>query len=605
MPKPLLLVTVSSFLAALVAGCVPSDAEIASELDASRRAAYYEWKSLRDSGRSREPIIEGPLSLEDAVKLALQHNKALQSIVTEREVVRGERLAAYSVVLPSVTLSGGATRYERHRERSSDIDSYAVGLTVTQPIMQGDAIPARLRQARFYTALADEVIREAVQLLIQDVANNYYDVLLAQHLIETQREALVSAEAQYRMVTERKRQETATDYDVLRAQVDVATYRARMISQQNAVDTNRVQLLKNMGVSQDSDITFSDKLEFLPMRPVFERAVEIASGNRPDIRQAELETRIYAEAVRIARSAYWPAVSATFDQGWSDGYGIHDTFARNPWSAGIGASWYFGIDNRGNLDAAKARERQRYLELLDIQEDALRQIRQEMNNLANAEEMIKALVVNQDAASEALRLVLVGYQAGVNTEVDVTDARKALTEVQGEYYTSLADHTKARLNLQVAMGVLGPTCVTDGPPTPPRVPIANIEEFAATDYVPPTPIPMPSADDVAPISRSRSRRSEPGASSRSSATTTTRSARPSANSSSVTPTRATGSTARAASRSEEARPAAERPERTSAPATPVVPPAPEAPVPDVSSLVVPASPVAAVAPSPAPAPATA
>ena len=136
------------------------------------------------------------------------------------------------------------------------------------------------------------------------------------------------------------------------------------------------------------------------------------------------------------------------------------------------------------------------------------EIARSRNTLPAAEELAKALQVKQTAAGEALRLVLVGYQAGVRTEVDVTDARKALTEVMGQYYTALSDHTKARLNLQVAMGVLGPCIVTDGAQMPPAVPIANIEEFAATDYVAPKPITIPSIEDTpAPGSRNNGARS--------------------------------------------------------------------------------------------------
>lgn len=470
-----------------LAGCVPSDADIAFEMKEGRREAYQEWKNMRDRGESRDAMVNGGLALDDAIKLALQYNKPLQSAVQEREVARGERISAYAVVLPNAVLTAGASRLEKGRG-NSDIDRYSAGVTVTQPLFEGEKIPATLRTARLNTALVDEKIREQVQELIQAVSNNYYDILLAQHMVEVQREALNSAEAQYRTVSEKREQETATHYDVLRTQVDVATYRAKMISEQNTIDTNRVALLKNLGVSQDSNIILADKLEFLPMRPVFERAVEIASGNRPDLRQALLDSRIAEEAVKIARSAWWPSLAGTFEQTWEDGWGVRDSFGRNPWQAGLTATYTLGIDNAGELQSAKARAKQSQLAILDKQEDALRQIRQEMNNLANAEEMVKALVVSQDSAREALRLVLVGYEAGIKTEVDVNDARKALTDVMGQYYTSLADHTKARLNLQMAMGVLGPADVSNFPLPSPKVPVARIEEFAVPNEVLPLPV---------------------------------------------------------------------------------------------------------------------
>ncbi len=471
-------------LSATMAGCLPSDEQIETDMAIERRMAYQEWKKMRDSGDSSNARVDGPLSLDDAVKIALQYNKALQSTMQSRDIARGQRVAAWNVVLPNVTVTGGATRTESYRNSlglMNDIDNYSTSVRVTQPIMQGAAIPATLRKARFFTALTDENIRLAVQTLISDVATSYYDVLLAQHLLETNREAVISAEAQLRVVTEKRKQETATDYEVLRAQVDVAAYRADMLSQQNSIDTNRVMLLKLMGVSQDSKITFSDKLVFLPMRPVFERAVEIASGLRPELRQAELNARIQDEAVRIAQSGFWPSIAGFFEQDWN---GPHDSWNRNPWSTGVSASVTLGSDTPGNVIEQKAIARQRRIEILDAQEQMLSEIHTQINNLANAEEVVKSLDVNLSASREALRLVEIGFQAGVETELDVQDSRKALTDVQAKYYTALANHTKARLQLQLAMGVLGPVKVGDCAPLGPSVPIANIEEFVATDYQP-------------------------------------------------------------------------------------------------------------------------
>ncbi|MDR2391119.1 MAG: TolC family protein [Planctomycetota bacterium] len=471
------------------AGCVPSDAEIADELSASRREAYLEWKSRRDRGDFPEARLDGPLSLDDAIKIALQYNKQLRAALQNREIARGGRIGSYAVVLPTLNVSGSNSHTEGGR--GGYLDNYAAGLTIRQPIYDAAMAP-RLVSARLNTALEDEKIREQVQTLIANVANTYYDVLLAYRMMDTHREALASAETQYRMVSEKKKQETATEYDVLRAQVDVATYRASMQTEMNNIDTNRVSLLKLMGASQESEVTFSDKLEFLPMRPVLERAVEIASATRADLRQSELTYRLEQEAVRIAMSEFLPVLGGNYSQSWGESAG--GSFGRNPWSIGIGAEYSLGAEKFGGLVQAKARARQAQINILDTQETTVAEIRRHMNTLANAEETVKALAVNQDAASEALRLALVGYQAGVKTEVDVTDARKAMTEVIGNYYQALANHTKARLNLQVAMGVLGPARINDSMPLPPNVPIANIAEFAAADYVPPVPIPMPMSD---------------------------------------------------------------------------------------------------------------
>lgn len=502
-----------SFMSAVVVGCVPmmpSEESMNQEVNFVRAKAYQEWKAARDRGETREPRLEGQLSVEEAVRLAIRWNKPLQSDVENREYARGYRKSAWGVILPNASLTAGLTITEKGSPLTAtggSRDSYSFGVTVHQPIWQGDKIPATLREAAVYSALVDEGIRASVQDLVQTVSQTYFEILYHQHLVDSYRESLNSAEAQLRMVTEKRKQETATDYEVLTAQVDVATYRASMISEQNAIGSLRVLLLKTMGCSQDSEITLSDKLTFLPMRPVFERAVQIATCSRPDLRQAELEVRQQIEAVRIAESAFFPQVYASLAQNWSGAFrGSYHTFRRQDLTASLNASYDIGIDNWGNLQMQRARQIQNEIALLDAHDEMMREIRTEMNNLSNAEEMINALQVNQDAAREALRLVSVGYEAGVRTEVDVTTARKQLTEVQAQFYGSMFDHTKARIALQVSMGMLGPCYVKDGYQEGPNVPIADIQEFKATDYVAPTPFVSPSkdsADEKRPQTRRR------------------------------------------------------------------------------------------------------
>lgn len=477
--------------AVLAAGCMPPSQEsLNQEVNFVRQRAYEEWVASRARGETKEPKLNGPLAIDDAIKLALQYNKSLQIEVQNREIARGVQKSAWGVVLPSANFTAGMAVTEKG---TNAYDSYGFGLTVTQPIWQGKAIPATLRYYALNSALVDESIRGYVQALVQQVSVLYYEILLHQHLLETHKEALISAEAQLRMVSEKRKHETATDYEVLTAQVDVATYRAKMISEQNAIDTARVQLLKILGCSQDSEFNLVNKLLFLPMRPVFERAVQLATCNRADLRAAELDVRREMEAVRIAESAFFPRVYATLSESWSGRIrGDNNHFRRNDITAGLNASYSLGIENWGDLQSARAKQIQKEIALLDAQDEALREIRTEMNNLSNAEEMVNALVVNQDAAREALRLVSVGYQAGVKTEVDVTTARKQLTEVQGQYYSSLYDHTVARVALQVAMGLLGPCYVTDGAQIAPNITIADIDEFKAHDYVAPQPFVSPS-----------------------------------------------------------------------------------------------------------------
>jgi outer membrane protein TolC len=62
--------------------------------------------------------------------------------------------------------------------------------------------------------------------------------------------------------------------------------------------------------------------------------------------------------------------------------------------------------------------------------------------------------MNLAQAQEGLRLAEVGYKSGVRTEVEVMDARTALTRTQMVHGQALYGHMMARLSLTHAMGTL-------------------------------------------------------------------------------------------------------------------------------------------------------
>ena len=113
------------------------------------------------------------------------------------------------------------------------------------------------------------------------------------------------------------------------------------------------------------------------------------------------------------------------------------------------------MGREGELIAAKARLKQREIELKSVEEDVFLDVRQALLNLKNADEYVESQQLNLQHAEEGLRLAMTGYREGVNTEVEIVDARSALTEARGNYYKALFDHSMARLSLDQARGLLG------------------------------------------------------------------------------------------------------------------------------------------------------
>lgn len=449
----------------VLAGCASPDA-VRDEIRRSRSEDARQWLAEADRDHAASPAISGRLTLEDAVKLALQCNKELQGTLKEKEIAQGRTLEAKAKALPVVTAGAHYAHLDESPQvafgtQSFDLavaDSFSAQLEVKQPLYAGGAIRSALRAASLGTALSDQRIGEQVEKTIFAVASTYYDTLLAEHLYEVNRDAVSSAKAHLNDVQQHQKQGTASDYDVLRSEVEVSSFQAEMIRQRNRIARAKISLLKTLGVSQKKELELADDLAYQPVPTQWPAAAQAALENRPELSEAELAIRLQQEALQTAQSAYRPRISASL--AGTEGNPAPHTPTESEWgagwTAGVMAEWpIFDLGRDGKVAGEKARLGQKKDQLADVRENVLLEVQQALLEIKDANELVDSQKMNLDRAAESLRLAELGYRQGLQSQLEVTDARAAVTRTRGMYYQALYDHCMARLNLDRAMGLLG------------------------------------------------------------------------------------------------------------------------------------------------------
>jgi outer membrane protein len=452
-----------------LAGCVSSE-KYYEDVGLSREAAFRQWKSRKEKQEQSQPFISGKLNITDCTKLALVNNKVLQSIVQEKEIARGERLKSYSAILPKVNLTGDYTRLDevtsfeidtpagKEKIQFGDVDNYSAVLTVTQPIYAGGSIPARINAAKLQSLLTDETVRASVQNVVYAAEHAYYDVLLSQQLVEISTDAVRSAQAHLDNVKQRQQGGVASDFDVLRAEVELSNFQAEFIQNKNAINVAIANLIKVMGVSQDSDFVLSDELLYIPSNITMEQAVEAAYRNRPDLLGREFDIKMQKELLRVVRSQYFPVISGYYSNTWAkpDPHSMMTIEWGHAWQGGLTASVpiFDGFMRDGEIVAQKARLKQGQIDLIDAEETALFELTKAQLSIENTAEFIESQRLNLTRAKEGLRLAEVGYREGTNTQVEMIDAQSALTTARANHYQAIYSHIIAKLDFQKAMGTL-------------------------------------------------------------------------------------------------------------------------------------------------------
>lgn len=441
---------------------------------AERRLADLAERSTTDSA----VYLAGPLLLSEAMAMALGYNRSLQQEVLGRDIARGRIQESYSEALPTLALSGGYVR--RDRELGTTLpdggyrptrlqDQTTAGLRLSQPLWNG-RIGAALRAAQLYEQLTRASLRTATEHVIHDVIRAYYQAILSSQLLDVNLAAYETARAQLDDARARRRQGMASNFDELRAEVEVSNFLAQSLQARNDKDAAFTTLYRLIGASPESAVHLVEEIPLVEETIAFDEALRLALENRADLLEAEYALRMQRESLVVARSRYFPEVSGYVAQTWSNPDPRDSARDRwgDEWQAGVQAGWplFDGLGRRGAMIQERARLRQRRIALQDAEERVVSQIRQAVLALGTAEEFARSQSRNLDTAQEALRLVQAGLREGQNTPVEVMDARQALTRASANYYQSLFSHAMARVSLLQAMGLLTADALPDGPMFP-------------------------------------------------------------------------------------------------------------------------------------------
>lgn len=449
-----------------VGGCATQQS-IRNDILMEKEQAFDNWLSQRAevSGTSSnsevsQTVIKGDLTRERAVEISLQHNRVLQAARQGEIIARGRVREAYSEAYPTVSASGSATFFDKEPIAGGPKELYSAGLTLSQPLYRGGATGAGIRAAAAYKIQAEENLRYQTQMTIFRTIKAFDSLRLSVSQREVSEKDVALAEAHLKDVETRRKYGMASDFNVLRAQVELSRARADLLAFQQQLDTARNSLLMIMGVSQESRIVPVGQYEFSRYVRDEEEAVREAFLQRPEVSVAELAVKLQREAVEDARSSYRPTADLFAD------YTRSNPVPNNPvsdkwgdvWSTGITVNFdlFDGRKRDGVLVQAEAALRQRQTELAGLREQVVFEVKTAILAVMNAEESVGVQELVTRQADEGLRIAEVGYRQGTIDQVSLLEARTSLIKAQLLYQSSLYQHAAAVLSLQRAMGDLDP-----------------------------------------------------------------------------------------------------------------------------------------------------
>jgi outer membrane protein len=420
---------------------------------------------------------QAPLSLKDAVALALEKHPAVAASRSGVESADKRVSAARGGYLPKVNYSESWLRSNnpvivfsslltQHQfteanfalstlNRPGFLDNFQSQVTLDQPIYDAGQTRRAVKSAELGRGMSQEDERLTRMNAIANVVRAYHGAVLAAASLSVAAEAVQSAEADLKRAEAVRAAGMSTAADVLSIQVHLAAMREQHISRRADLEVAQAALDEAMGLPLTETHQLATPLTPAPLTAQALEAYEKTAGaERPELREARLAASLAQTQSAGARAAYLPQIS--FHAGFEADRQTFATRGGASWLASATLRWnvFNGGSDKARIGAAEyglARAR-----ALQSQAEAqIRlQVRRAYADYQSAAERIQVAQAAVSMAEESLRITKNRYESGLTNVTDLLRNETALLEARNRQLAAVYDQRMAAVGLELAAGTL-------------------------------------------------------------------------------------------------------------------------------------------------------
>lgn len=425
---------------------------------------------------AQAPVADPPeLSLEDAIQIALTHNRpatiAQMDItkarwqVAQAKAKRFPEINTYffgsgNLTSPTFTFKKGIFGRDSNNLPSplNDVHiSLSQGFTgvamaqVAQPLSQLYKIHLAIREQELGVDLASQKYQEKRQSVVADVRQAYYAVAQTEGALEAEQFTVKQYQETDRVVLNYVSERSMLKSNSLDVKAKLAQSQYQVIQLSDTLITQKEYLNNLLG--RDLDVPFRTK----PIPPITPEETDLARARqtslkqRPEIKEAEINVHRADYDRKIARSQYVPDIGAAFHYLSPINTQI---LPENIASAGVEMKWD-PFDWGGRRDDVKQKEitlRQSKYQLDETRSQILLDVDNTFRKLNESRALVTVAGAARDAADEKLREVTDQFNKSVVLLRDLLEQQAAAANANHEYQQSLLAFWSAKANFEKALG---------------------------------------------------------------------------------------------------------------------------------------------------------
>lgn len=436
------------------------------------------------------------LTLKDCIKIALKNSPVIKKYGYNYGISKHNVSIAKSAFFPKIGVGTGYNLTQTEARRSSNNSHiYNVEANLNMLIFNFGKTNANIRMQKFNMITALYNFDNIVLSSIFEVKTNYYGVLAARAAVDINKAYVEINERNYQRTKAYFDEGIKSKIDLVNAEVNLSESKVALVEAQKAYKNAMVKLNNSMyiafspqyeieptetfnykehlysvnlaeldkkndlsvlpenisdatlsAIAEKTEILTNYKFEEFPY--TFEKSVELAYENRPDIKAYDATIKAMKENLLYIKRSYYPDITA------SAGYGFRDLNSTNSFNVGVNLSSNVNImQKKHEIDNGKLQ--------LDLAENEMELLKQNIYfeiqnyyiNMIELEKQVPLLAVKVRQTLENFELADGRYSVGLGDYIQLQDAKVQYNNAQHNYVETIYRYNVARANLEKAMAL--------------------------------------------------------------------------------------------------------------------------------------------------------
>ena len=406
-------------------------------------------QSPAPAAQSSSPPANAPrISLDDAIRLALLHNHALQAVRSTIQQSLAEEITAN--LRPNPTLGLDAQFMPIFQPDKLDADyldqSAQFDAGIGYLFERGRKRQHRLQAAKDQTAVVRSLVTDNERQLVFSVSQQFVDVLLAESTLEFAQQDLDSFQKTVDISKERFRSGDMSEGDFLKIKLQLLQFQSDVSAAKLAKLQSLAALRQLLGfetVPDDYDV--EGTLDYQPVHADLNGLKNVAALNRPDLRAAQ-------QSVTAAESQF----SLQKANGKMD---ITGTFNYSHTAGASSGSFFYSMPlpifnrNQGEIARAQSAITQAREQASETTQQVATDVATAFANLQTNDQIIQLYQGGYvDQAKQSRDISEYAYRKGAASLLDYLDSERTYRTNQLAYRQALASYMLALEQMRQATG---------------------------------------------------------------------------------------------------------------------------------------------------------